>query len=145
NALIKGGGPGGCVAGSTVTDDGVLPTRAPDGLNVARDFLVLEEQNANPGTAINLLACTSGTNVTLCPTSPAPGTVLGIATAGVGNSGTVQVCILGRCPIFFDNQSTRGDVAIPSTTVAGEMHDTGSPAGVAGYNFFVDTANAGAG
>lgn len=145
NTLPKGGGAGACVSNSTVTDDGVLPTRTPDGDNIATKYIVLEEQNTAPGTAINLLACISGTNVTKCPVSPAAGTVVGIAESGVGAAGTVQICVLGRCPVIFDNQSTRGDSAIPSTTVAGDLHDTGGTAAVSGYNFFVDTTNAGAG
>jgi hypothetical protein len=146
NALLAGGGPGACPGPSSVTDDKVNPTRVPNGLNMAASYLVIESQNTAPGTVLASLACNSGTNVTLCPANPAAGSIVGISEQGSGSSsGIVALCILGPCPVVFDNQSVIGDIAIPSVTVAGALHDTGGPGQVTGYNFRVSGANTGPG
>lgn len=142
--LIKSGGTGQPV-GSTICDNGVDPPRSPNGLNVAGAGLWREAQNANPGTTVTHLACLSApgsTLVTICADNVTSG-VAGIAGAGAGNAGTVQLCMLINCSVTFDNQSVPGDFAIPGT--GGRLHDTGSVLPTASNeNFYVYTANAGA-
>lgn len=146
NILIKGGGVSGVPNNSSITDDGSSSTKMPNGVSVMTLGINRQVPNGTAGTGGNLLVChdVAGKAQT-CPTSTTAG-VLGVAAEGTGTTGSVQICFTGRCAVMFDNSNTVGDYAIPSTSVAGELHDTGSMLPTPNTDsFYVDTLNSGAG
>jgi hypothetical protein len=110
----------------------------------SHDLMILN--NAATGTTLNNTVCKdSSENAIICSAGVTQG-VAGIALNGAGKTGYVQVCVVGFCPAAFDNSAVAGDWAIPSTTVAGEVHDTGSTILTPNVqNFLVDATQAGPG
>jgi hypothetical protein len=143
NYLIKMGAS--APLSSSVFDDSINPTQTPNGDTVVRNGLFKQMPNAGSGTTTNYLVCENASGqAATCPVSTVSG-VTGVAGQGAGTTGNVQVCIVGRCSVIFDNQSAILDWAIPSTSVAGELHDTGSTSITPGVeNFLVDSINSGA-
>lgn len=146
NSLIKGGGTGASPIPSSVIDDGINPVQSPNGITLIRGGLYKQLPNAGSGTTVNLAVCeNSAGQATTCAASVTSG-VSGTAGQGAGTTGNVQVCIVGRCSVLFDNTTIILHWAIPSTTVAGEFHDTGSTAQTPGVqNFLIDSVNGGTG
>ena len=143
--VIKGDGSGNGVA-SSIVDSGSAPTKTPNGLDTVTAGVNHEISNSIAGTGAQKLVCrnSSGQAVT-CPTSTTSG-VEGVANGGAGSSGVVTTCYTTGCVVLFDNTSAIGDWAIPLTTVAGELHDTGSTSQTGGVqNFYVTSVNSGAG
>lgn len=129
---------------SSMVDDGTNPVQSPNGVTSMTNGFWDSHPNANPGTVLNKTVCyDSSKNAIVCPVSTVTG-VHGVAGQGAGNSGSVQVC-WSQCTVLFDNQSVVNHYAIPSTTVAGELHDNGTVDAAGVQNFLVDSANAGAG
>ena len=133
---------------SSVTDDGTNPVRSPNGLNVAASGYNVEYPNAGvSGTTLNATVCNNGSNqgvVCLHGTSTT-NQPLGFVVAGAGTTGSATVCVLGFCKVVFDNQSVIGDYAINSSTLNGELHDNGTTLTAGQPNYYVQTANSGAG
>ena len=144
NLLIKMGGTG--PASSTVLDDGTNPTQTPNGLTVLNNGIYKQLPNAGTGTTVNLMVCETNSGTAATCAAAVTGGVSGVAGQGAGTTGNVQICVLGHCYVIFDNQTFIRDWAIPSTTNAGQLHDTGSPTATTGVqNFLVDSSNSGAG
>jgi hypothetical protein len=114
------------LANSSVTDDGVNPTRAPNGLNTAVGALYTEWLVDTGGVSVSKLACRSGVSkVVICPAG-ATTTVLGVAQATVSAGGTALIGWAGDLSVISTNATTAGHWLIPSASVAGEVDDTGS-------------------
>jgi hypothetical protein len=140
---------------SSGTDDGVNPTRWPNGVDTATngDY---EEYTVDTGgvTAGQALCVTSNVDgsgrpkVAPCShtaTQPGAGFV-GIAKATAAAGVVAEVCWTVNCSAIFDNASTARNEATLSPTVDGQFHDTGSQTATAGQpNFAVLNANAGGG
>lgn len=133
------------IGNGSMTDGGTNAVQSPNGLDVVLGTNQREYANANPGTVANETVCKVGATITVtaCPITATAG-ILGSAVTGAGNAGNVEVC-WDRCTVLFDNQTTVNHIAIPSTTVIGELHDTGGTTEQAGVqNFLIETANSGA-
>lgn len=147
NVIAKGTGIGLPLVNSEGFADGTLPAQWPLGLNVVSQGIWYRWNNAvSPGTVANQTAVATSTGtVNHGFTSTVTG-VIGIAGNGAGTTGQVDICWAGRCQVLFDNTSNPEDWAIPSTTTAGYLHDTGSQLETPGIqNFLIVGANAGAG
>lgn len=118
------------VGNSSVTDDNVNPTRAPNGVNSANlGFYAEWVVDAGPGVTANKLVCRSASDaakVVICPIGTTQN-VLGVAQATVAAGNTVQVCFAGKCNVISSNNFTNRNWLIPSASVAGDVDDTGSP------------------
>jgi hypothetical protein len=126
NTLVKGGGAGTAPLNSSVTDDGTNPTRAPNGANTAAQGNYDEWTVDAGGVTANKLACRSSNNkAQICATSVTTG-VLGVALTTQTSGQTVMVCWAAHCNVVPSNNTTAGHWLIPSTTVAGDVDDTGS-------------------
>ena len=126
NTIPKGGGAGVCPTNSSVTDDGTNPTKTPDGLNTAAQGNYDEWTVDTGGVTANKLACRSSNNkAQICATSVTTG-VLGVALTTQTSGQTVMVCWAAHCSVVPSNNTTAGHWLIPSTTVAGDVDDTGS-------------------
>jgi len=136
------------VGNSSVFDDGTNPVQSPNGLTTMLNggYEIQVPNNASTGTTLNKAVCQDGAGKAIvCPTSN-PGAVIGICVQNCGTTGNAQICIQGRCAAIFDNTSVVNDWAILSTTVAGDLHDTGSTSETIGQqNVLVDGVNSGAG
>lgn len=141
------------VCNSTGTDDGVNPTAWPSGLTTTLnggDWYQMP--NSSFGTGLQLAACQSSSAYAAmtCPLG-ATGSVIGFvggsfSSGAPGTTGNVNLCWGPKCSALFDNQTTPGHYGILSTSVAGELHDTGLTIPTAGFeNFLIDSANGGAG
>ena len=53
---------------------------------------------------------------------------LGCVISGGGNTGTATILVYGTGSCHFDGATTANNVAVPSSTSAGALHDTGSSA-----------------
>lgn len=141
----------GGVGNSQMTDDGTNPVASPDGYNVvtAGGYDAEIPNKSTTGTTVQTAVCDDGTgHAVICShTTSTANQPVGFAVSGAGTTGNVTVCNLGWCSVKFDNTSVAEDYAIESSTVDGELHDTGSSTTqTAGQpNFFVWTANSGAG
>jgi hypothetical protein len=125
NILAKFTSPN-TVGNSTCSDDGINPTRCPDGVDSAVLGFYAEWTVDTGGVTANKLVCRSGSNkAVICPAGTTQG-VLGVAqsTQTVGN--TVEVCFAGKCNVIAANNFAAGDWLIPSASVAGDVDDTGS-------------------
>jgi hypothetical protein len=109
--------------------------------------------NASPGTAVNKMACDDGTGkLQTCPfATSTTNDPVGIATTGIGaapgTTGNTDVCFIGFCQVIFDNAATSNHFAQLSTTVNGDLHDTGSataPTNSQPY-WYIFAGNSGAG
>jgi len=109
--------------------------------------------NASTGTVLNKMICDDGAGkVQTCAfATAATNNPVGSATNGVkaapGTTGLTGVCTIGFCSVIFDNSATALHFAQLSTTVNGDLHDTGStspPTNGQPY-WFVFSGNGGAG
>lgn len=109
--------------------------------------------NASPGTVLNKMACDDGTGKlqTCAFATAATNNPVGVATTGIGaapgTTGNTAICFIGFCKVIFDNTATANHFAQLSTTVNGDLHDTGSttaPTNGQPY-WYVFAANAGVG
>jgi hypothetical protein len=135
------------VGDSTISDDGTNPTSLPDGITTGNKGMSFTSQptNAASGTVASETACFDGSfNTTVCGISTTFG-VLGVAGVGAGNSGHVDLCTT-QCTVKFDGTSAIGNWAIPSTSTAGYLHDTGSTTlPTSAQAFLIDSVSGGAG
>lgn len=138
---------------SSLTDNGSTPTRAPNGVDTGINGNYQEFTTATGGVVQGQAVCVTATNdgngrpeVATCSTSSLGAGFAGIAQASVSAGGTVEVCWTVNCPALFDGGTTQLHEAIISTTIAGDLHDTGSATPTPGQaNFSILSANAGAG
>jgi hypothetical protein len=109
--------------------------------------------NASPGTILNKMACDDGTGKlqTCAFATAATNNPVGVAVTGIGASpgatGNTAICFIGFCKVIFDNSATANHFAQLSTTVNGDLHDTGSttpPTNGQPY-WYVFAGNSGAG
>jgi hypothetical protein len=109
--------------------------------------------NTTTGTVLNKMVCDDGTGkLKTCPfASAATNDPAGVATTGIGAApgitGNTGVCFIGFCKVIVDNSATATHFAQQSTTVNGDLHDTGStspPTNGQPY-WYIFTANSGAG
>jgi len=114
------------IGNSSATDDGTNPTRTPNGLNTAASGNYTEWTVDTGGVTANKLACRSSSNkVVICPINSTT-TVLGVAQATVAASGTALIGWGGKLNVISSNATTAGHWLIPSTSVTGDVDDTGS-------------------
>src|SRR5262245_1244575 len=109
------------VGEATCTDDGINPTRCPNGMNTATEGYYAEWTAGVGGTTANLLVCRGAAQTAItCPAGTTTG-VIGVArnTTLVGQ--TVLVCFLGKCSPTVNNATTAGHWLIPSTSVDGRV------------------------
>jgi len=145
NLMFPGGGGGGGTIGgsgtpgtipvfinnttignSSCTDDGINPTRCPNGMDTASGGNWVEWVVDTGGVQANKLVCrTSAQKAQICPAGTTQG-VIGVAQATVSSGGTVEVCFAGKCNVIAANNTTTNDWLIPSTSVAGEVDDVGA-------------------
>ncbi len=100
-------------------------------VNIKGAPFTIELPNSSTGTTTNKLAkavVTGGVlQAQIITTSAADVTsALGCVISGGGTSGTAVIMIAGTGSCYFDSATTAGHIAIPSTTSAGALHDTGS-------------------
>lgn len=129
---------------SSMSDDLTNTVKATDGLSVVTNSLDRQIANANPGSTTHRAVCINTSSLAItCGTTALTG-VAGTADEGAGNSGNVQVCMIGQCIAEFDGNATLGNWAILSTITAGRFHDTGSTTEPTGAQaFFIYTTNSG--
>ncbi len=152
NAVAKYPATGTAVSPGSMTDDGTHGVASPNGIGLVTGGGISfnKVNDASTGTTANKFTCKSATagRVVICPTSTVTG-VLGVAVAGLntapGTTGSTSVCFSGICSVITDNTTVIGDYGIPSTTVAGDIHDTGSTTPTAGTDSFLITSVATAG
>ncbi len=87
--------------------------------------------NSSTGTTNNKLAKVVNTagvlQAQIITTSSADqAAVIGCVISGGGTSGTALIMIAGTGSCYFDGATTAGHIAVPSSTSAGALHDTGS-------------------
>jgi hypothetical protein len=117
---------GTCVGNSSVTDDNINPTRAPNGVDSGVLGYYADWTVDTGGVTANKLVCRSGSNkAVICPIGTTQG-VLGVAQSTVAAGGQVEVCFAGKCNVISANNFSAGDWLIPSASVAGDVDDTGS-------------------
>ena len=125
------------IGNSSATDDGTNPTRTPNGLNTAANGNYDEWTVDTGGVTANKLACRSSNNkAQICATSTTQG-VLGVALTTQTSGQTVQVCWAAHCSVIPSNNTTSGHWLIPSTSVAGDVDDTGSTVQPTGTQTFL--------
>lgn len=88
--------------------------------------LLFPFQNSASGTTQNLLSGRdSNGNAIVLPFGQVQGSI-GVAYAGAGTSGIVQMAVAGKAiPCLFDNQTIINDYVIASITIQGYCHDSG--------------------
>lgn len=145
--LGAGTGIGLPLVDSSCIDDPLTTLTCINGLDVAGQGLYydwLGDSGSQP-QQYRMVVQTGPQTAALAPTTTLTG-ILGVAVYGTPDNAPVKVCWAGICPILFDNQANVNDWAIPSTTNAGELHDTNSMVETQGVqNFQVQKANTGAG
>ena len=116
------------VTNSTCVDDGLNPTRCPDGMDSAAGGFYIERPVDTGGVIAGKLACRSSIKkAVLCPAGTTQG-VLGVAQSTQSAGATVEICFAGTCSPISSNATTEGHWLIPSTSIAGDVDDTGSAA-----------------
>lgn len=93
-------------------------------LPCATGFDVANE--AITGTSANKLVKLTGAPSTaiIAATTDTKG-IIGVAVSGAGTTGSATIQVSGLVSLFMDGATTAGDWVIPSTTVAGDGHDSG--------------------
>ncbi len=104
---------------------------ATDRLNLAAQPFTISLPNSATGTTLNKLAkaVTVGgvLKAQIITTSAADqAAVLGCVISGAGTSGSALIVIVGTASCYFDAATTAGHIAVPSSTSAGALHDSGS-------------------
>lgn len=143
NTITKWTSPS-SVGNSSATDDGTNPTRTPNGLDTAVQGNYDEWTVDTGGVTVNKLACRSSSNkAVICPINTTSG-VLGVAQATVAATGTVEICWAAKCSVVSTNATTAGHWLIPSTSVAGDVDDSGTTTEPTGtQTFLAESAVAG--
>ncbi len=100
-------------------------------MNIKAQPFVIELPNSSTGTTNNKLAkaVTVGgvLQAQIITTSAADqASAIGSVISGGGTTGTALIMIVGTGSSYFDAATTAGHVAVPSSTSAGALHDTGS-------------------
>lgn len=100
-------------------------------VNIKSAPFTIELPNSSTGTTTNKLAkavVVGGVlQAQIITTSAADqASALGCVVSGGGTSGTAIIMIAGTGSCYFDAATTAGHIAIPSSTSAGALHDTGS-------------------
>ena len=130
---------------STASDDGSTPTRTPNGINTANNGNYTEWTVDTGGVTANKLVCrSSSSKVQICATSTTQG-VIGVALTTQTSGQTVKVCWAAKCSPISSNATTTGHWLIPSTSVAGDVDDTGSTNQPAGTQSFLAESSVGGG
>lgn len=125
------------IGNSSITDDGVVPSRTPNGVNTATQGNYDEWTVDTGGVTANKLACRSSNNkAQICATNTTTG-VLGVALTTQTSGQTVSICWAAHCSVVPSNNTTAGHWLIPSTTVAGDVDDTGSTTQPTGTQTFL--------
>lgn len=141
----------GGIGNSQLVDDGTHPVKSPNGFDIVTAGAYDAEipNNAVTGTTVQTAACNDGSQkAIICPhTTSTTNQPIGFVVSGAGTTGNATICPLGWCQVLFDNTSVANDYAISSSTVDGELHDTGSSTTQTANqpNYIVWSANAGAG
>lgn len=115
---------------SLISDDGTTVSVAGR-VNIKGNPFTIELPNSSTGTTNNKLAkavVNGGVlQAQIVTTSSADqAAVLGCVISGGGTSGTAVIMIAGTGSCYFDGATTAGHIAVPSSTSAGALHDTGS-------------------
>lgn len=115
---------------STITDDGTTIGIGAR-LNLKANPFMISLPNSSTGTTNNKLAkavVNAGVvQAQIITTSATDRTaVLGCVISGGGTTGTALIMIAGTGSCYFDSATTAGNIAVPSSTSAGALHDTGS-------------------
>lgn len=108
--------------------------------------------NASPATVLHKMACDNGSGAAIiCPSASATtDDPLGVAVNGIGaapgSTGNTGICLIGYCPVVFDNTATANHYAQVSPTVDGDLHDVGASKPTNGQPYyFIYSGNTGAG
>ncbi len=144
-ALSSGGGGtiSGLTAGTypvassaTALTDGLITQSAGSvvvgaPLSIKANPFIIELPNSSTGTTNNKLAKVVNTGGVLqaqiITTSAADqAAAIGCVISGGGASGAALIMIAGTGSCYFDAATTAGHIAVPSSTSAGALHDTGS-------------------
>lgn len=149
NVLVKSVDANGGQQNSQMTDDGTAPVKSPNGYDVgtAGAYNYQVPNNTSTGTTVTMAACNDGAGkAIICPFSTSTADVpIGFVVSGAGTTGNAVLCAMGFCQVKFDNSTTAGHYAIVSPTVNGELHDAGAVLTAGQPNFYIWTANVGAG
>src|SRR5207244_485387 len=108
-----------------------------DRLNIGSTPLTISLPNSSTGTTNNKLAkaVVSGgvLQAQIITTSAADQqATVGCVISGGGTTGSALIVVLGTGSCYFDGAVTAGHTAIPSSTSAGALHDSGSTSNVPG-------------
>jgi hypothetical protein len=143
---VVGGGAGAPPHSGQIFDNGTTQIILPTGATILQSAIYKQMGNAGSGTIIFRTVCENTSGLAAICSAGVTNGVTGVAAQGAGTSGSLDVCIFGRCQVFFDNQTAILHWAIPSATTAGNLHDTGSFTPTPGVqNFLIDSINAGTG
>lgn len=135
---------------SSIFDDGIDPPQAANGISTESTGIFDTYTVDTAGVTVGLIACVNRTTnrVETCAAGATHG-VLGIAETTTTAGNPVRLCWGGHCNGIEDGTIASGDYAIPSPTVAGELHDSGTVVGAACPDgtqaFTVSPGNTGAG
>ncbi len=102
-----------------------------DRLNIGAVPFTISLPNSSTGTTVNKLAkaVTVGgvLQAQIITTSAADqAAVIGCVVSGAGTSGSALIVVVGTASCYFDAATTAGHIAVPSSTSAGALHDSGS-------------------
>ncbi len=118
------------IGDSLVSDNGTVVSVAAQ-FSIKANPFIIELPNSSTGTTNNKLAKIVNTagvlQAEIISTSAADqASALGCVISGGGTSGTALIMIAGTGSCYFDAATTAGHIAVPSSTSAGALHDTGS-------------------
>ncbi len=116
------------ISSAQVTAPGI---NATDRFNLAAQPFTISLPNSSTGTTVNKLAkavTVAGVlQAQIITTSAADqAAVIGCVVSGAGTSGSALIVVVGTASCYFDAATTAGHIAVPSSTSAGALHDTGS-------------------
>ena len=118
-----GGGAG--IFGPTTFFDGITMGTY---LDLAAVTMYAEVSNCGSiGTSTSRLAKFNGTCAVITTTTDTSG-ILGVVGTTGGTLASAQIALDGHIPCFFDGGTTANDWVVPSITVGGDCHDTGTSA-----------------
>jgi hypothetical protein len=131
NQVAKYAANGTAVSGSTILSDDGTNAYVAGPLDIKAQPFVIELPNSATGTTLNKLAkavIVGGVvQAQIITTSTADqAAALGCVIAGAGTTGNALIMIAGTGSCFFDGATTAGDLAVPSATSGGALHDTGA-------------------
>ncbi len=100
-------------------------------INLAANPFTISLPNSATGTTLNKLAkavVNGGVlQAQIITTSAADqAAVIGCVISGAGTSGSALIVVVGTASCYFDAATTAGHIAVPSSTSAGALHDSGS-------------------